>query len=190
MTCLSWKTPVIPFTAADVKTSPYDLLPFFQTRGPIQDVRIGPRGRALYQIKIRKLSIYRQYWHLYCLTGNWGVLYSKNLVCSLLLITKKAFPVIAAHEPQSILNSPLKTKSESPFRAFRSRFTGDFDGCRLAGRHDEKLRSVELDLHVDPGCQIELHQRVDGLVSRVNNIHQPLMRSNFVLITCILVDMG
>jgi len=37
-----------------------------QTRGPIWNIRIGPRGRVLYQSKIRKLSLSAKNWHLSC----------------------------------------------------------------------------------------------------------------------------
>jgi len=30
---------------------------------------------------------------------------------------------------------------------------------------------VQLYLYIYPGCQVELHQRVDSLVSGVNNVH-------------------
>ena len=48
--------------------------------------------------------------------------------------------------------------------------------------------SVQFDLDVDAGGQIELHQRVHGLVGRIDDIHQTLVRTNFILIARILVD--
>src|SRR5688572_2654151 len=46
---------------------------------------------------------------------------------------------------------------------------------------------IELDLNVDSGRQLELHQRIDGFVRRINDIHEPLMRQKLVLIACVLV---
>ena len=37
------------------------------------------------------------------------------------------------------------------------------------------FRLLHLDLDVDAGRQIELHERVHGLVRRVNDVHQTLM---------------
>jgi len=49
------------------------------------------------------------------------------------------------------------------------------------------LLSVQLDLNVDTGCQVELHQRIDCLVGRIDDIHQTLVRPDFVLVARILV---
>ena len=50
------------------------------------------------------------------------------------------------------------------------------------------IRSVQFDLDVDAGGEIELHQRIDGLVGRIDDIHQALVGADFVLIARILVD--
>ena len=41
---------------------------------------------------------------------------------------------------------------------------------------------LQLDFDVYAGRQVELHQRVDCLVSWVNDVHQALMRANLELI--------
>jgi hypothetical protein len=48
--------------------------------------------------------------------------------------------------------------------------------------------SSELDLDVDAGRQIELHQRVDGLRSRIDNVEQTLVGSHLELLAALLVD--
>ncbi len=48
---------------------------------------------------------------------------------------------------------------------------------------------IQLDLNIHAGCQIQLHQRINRLVSRIHNIHQTLVRTDLVLVTRILVDM-
>src|SRR6266481_4690150 len=49
--------------------------------------------------------------------------------------------------------------------------------------------SSELDLDVDAGGQIELHQRIDGLRGRIDNIEQALVRAHLELLAALLVDM-
>jgi hypothetical protein len=44
-------------------------------------------------------------------------------------------------------------------------------------------RLLELDLHVDTGGKVELHQRNDGLRRRVQNIEEPLVRPDLELLT-------
>ena len=46
---------------------------------------------------------------------------------------------------------------------------------------------LQLDFYVDTGRQIELHQRVHCLVSRINDVHQTLVRTKFKLIATGLV---
>src|SRR6185312_10033184 len=47
---------------------------------------------------------------------------------------------------------------------------------------------LQLDLHVDTGGQVELHQLVDCLVGRVDDVHQPQVRADLELIARGLVD--
>jgi len=47
---------------------------------------------------------------------------------------------------------------------------------------------MKLDLDVHPGGDIELAQRIDGLLRRLQNIEQPFVRPNLVLITRLFVD--
>src|SRR5664279_5133316 len=48
--------------------------------------------------------------------------------------------------------------------------------------------SLQLDLHVHAGRQVELHQRIDRLVGRVDDVHQALVGANFELVARGLVD--
>jgi len=45
-----------------------------------------------------------------------------------------------------------------------------------------------LDLHVDRRGEIQLHQRVDRLGCGLQNVDQPLVRSNLELLARLLVD--
>ena len=47
----------------------------------------------------------------------------------------------------------------------------------------------KLDLDVDAGSQVELHQRVDGLRRRIDDVEQTLMRADLELLAALLVDM-
>src|SRR5580658_3699966 len=50
-------------------------------------------------------------------------------------------------------------------------------------------RALELDLDVDAGGKVELHQRIDRLRRRIDDIEQALMRAHFELLAALLVDM-
>ena len=50
--------------------------------------------------------------------------------------------------------------------------------------------SGQFDLDVHTGSQIELHQRVDGLRSRLHDIKHALVRTNLELLTALLIDVG
>ena len=89
-------------------------------------------------------------------------------------------------EPQSIPNH-LKKQTGKPIRAFRLSYIDHCNGCRLGGRHDELNALIQLNLNIHAGSQVELHQRVHGLVGRIDDIHQALVRSDLVLIARILV---
>src|SRR5688572_7739993 len=47
---------------------------------------------------------------------------------------------------------------------------------------------LNLDFHVDASRQIQLHERVDGLVRRVDDVHQPQVRADLELVARGLVD--
>src|ERR1700733_10537504 len=51
------------------------------------------------------------------------------------------------------------------------------------------LHASELDLDVDAGGEIELHQRVYRLRRRIDNVEQALVRAHFELLAALLVDM-
>src|SRR5438552_13730154 len=48
--------------------------------------------------------------------------------------------------------------------------------------------SLQLDLDVDTRGQVELHQLVDRLVGRIDDVHQPLVRPDLELVARGLVD--
>src|ERR1700732_404860 len=48
--------------------------------------------------------------------------------------------------------------------------------------------ALELDLDVDAGGKVELHQRIDRLRRRIDDIEQALMRAHFELLAALLVD--
>src|ERR1700760_2894053 len=48
--------------------------------------------------------------------------------------------------------------------------------------------SSQLDLDIDTGRQIELHQRVDGLRRRIDNVEQALVGPHLELLAALLVD--
>src|SRR6516164_7907789 len=52
------------------------------------------------------------------------------------------------------------------------------------------LSRSELDLDVDAGGEVELHQRVHRLGRRVHDVEQPLVGPHFELLATLLVDMG
>src|SRR5687767_2897809 len=47
----------------------------------------------------------------------------------------------------------------------------------------------ELDLNIDTGRKVELHQSIDGLRGRVDDVDQPFMGTHLELFTTLLVDM-
>src|SRR3990172_2211700 len=51
-----------------------------------------------------------------------------------------------------------------------------------------RFPSLQFYLDVDPGGDIELAQRVDGLLGRFQNVEQPLVRANLELVARFLVD--
>ena len=50
------------------------------------------------------------------------------------------------------------------------------------------LLVVDLDLDVNAGREVELHQSVNGLVGRIDDVHQALMGADFELVAAGLVD--
>src|SRR6187397_3088648 len=62
---------------------------------------------------------------------------------------------------------------------------GPFDAA--PGRSDGRLLG-QLDLYVHTRGQIELHQRVDRLRRRLNDVEQPLVRPHLELLARLLVD--
>src|SRR5574340_1760208 len=50
------------------------------------------------------------------------------------------------------------------------------------------VASLKLDLDVDPGGQVELHQRVDRLVGRVDDVHQAIVGADLEMVAAGLVD--
>src|SRR5258708_6077384 len=61
--------------------------------------------------------------------------------------------------------------------------------CEHSGTHCLFLRALELDLDVDTGGEVELHQRIDGLRRRIDDIEQAFMGAHFELLAALFVDM-
>ncbi len=68
----------------------------------------------------------------------------------------------------------------------QSRKEREPEGSKLASR--KPGRSGQFDFHVNAGCQIELHQRVDGGGVGLNDIEQPLVSADLKLLARLLVD--
>src|SRR3954470_24091166 len=51
------------------------------------------------------------------------------------------------------------------------------------------VRPSELDLDVDTGGEVELHQRVHGLRGRIDDVEQALVGAHLELLAALLVDM-
>src|SRR5205085_12355879 len=51
-----------------------------------------------------------------------------------------------------------------------------------------KSQALELDLDVDAGGEIELHERVHRLRRRIDDVEQPLVGAHFELLAALLVD--
>src|SRR5512139_63611 len=49
---------------------------------------------------------------------------------------------------------------------------------------------LQLYLYINAGGKIKLHERIHRLWSRIQNVHQPLMRPDFKLLPGLLVNMG
>src|ERR1700704_5126558 len=47
---------------------------------------------------------------------------------------------------------------------------------------------LELDLDIDAGSEIELHQSIDRLGRRIHDVEEPLVGTHFKLLTALLVD--
>ena len=63
----------------------------------------------------------------------------------------------------------------------------------LCGRGAGRVRGAaasELDLDVDPGGEVELHELVDGLRRQVLDVYQPLVGADLKLLAGVLVDVG
>src|SRR5499427_4917672 len=61
--------------------------------------------------------------------------------------------------------------------------------CEHSGTHCLLRDPLQLDLDVDAGGQVELHQGVDGLRRRIDNIEEPFVGAHFELLAAFLVDM-
>lgn len=63
------------------------------------------------------------------------------------------------------------------------RRTPDFAVCQLG-------LCAQLDFHIDTGREVELHQRVHGLRSWINDVEHTLVSPDFELLTGLLVHVG
>ena len=50
-------------------------------------------------------------------------------------------------------------------------------------------QSIQFNLYIYASGKIQFHERINRFVSRVNDIHEALVRPDFILVTRILVDM-
>src|SRR6201996_9347038 len=57
-----------------------------------------------------------------------------------------------------------------------------------AGRSERESKNLELDLDVDAGGQVELHQSIDGLRGRIDDVEQALVGAHLELFAALLVD--
>src|SRR6476646_8212297 len=81
----------------------------------------------------------------------------------------RVIPTFFAITPERIGSIPLE---------FRARGTAPY----------RALIPLELDLDVDTGGQIELHQSIDGLRGRIDNVEKTLVRAHLELLAALLVD--
>src|SRR2546421_7162743 len=81
----------------------------------------------------------------------------------------RVIPTFFAITPERIGSIPLE---------FRARGTAPY----------RALIPLELDLDVDMGGQIELHQSIDGLRGRIDDVEQALVSAHLELLAALLVD--
>src|SRR6185369_12880813 len=60
--------------------------------------------------------------------------------------------------------------------------------CSFCPLTSDDLKNLELDLDVDARGQVELHQSIDGLRCRVDNVEKALVGAHLELLTALLVD--
>src|SRR6266852_718565 len=60
--------------------------------------------------------------------------------------------------------------------------------CAITPERIVSSSALELDLDIDAGRKIELHQRIDRLGRRINDVEQPLVGSHLKLLAALLVD--
>src|SRR5471032_3597305 len=65
---------------------------------------------------------------------------------------------------------------------------GHSDLFRNHSRPHLNSSTLELDLDVDAGSEVELHQRVHGLRGRVDDIQEALVRAHLELFAALLID--
>src|SRR2546430_8608173 len=85
----------------------------------------------------------------------------------------------------SCISRPIKTVPD----ARRRRATTEAYAAYAAGRSEEATkqmggfhRPLKLDLDVDAGWQIKLHERVNGLRRGIHDVQQPLVRPHLELL--------
>lgn len=61
--------------------------------------------------------------------------------------------------------------------------------CKLIFSGALEQPSIQLNLNIDTCWKLQLHEGIDGLVCRIDDIHEPFVRPDFVLIAGVLVDM-
>ena len=64
------------------------------------------------------------------------------------------------------------------------------DNSRAHVLYPPNLTTASYDLDIHASREVELHQRVDGLGGRINDVEEPLVRADFELVTRFLVHVG
>ena len=79
------------------------------------------------------------------------------------------------------------------FRPFQAEKTGDSDPDKSGGIPNLLKRCAALgqfDFNINPGSEVELHQSINSLGSRLHDVEQALVGADFELFTGLFVNVG
>src|ERR1700733_656403 len=80
-------------------------------------------------------------------------------------------------------------RATAPWRRARGRWRQSSGSSRFSFQSIRSASALlELDFDVDARGQVELAQRVDGLLGRLEDVEQTFMRTNFKMLARLLVD--
>src|SRR6185312_5796162 len=96
----------------------------------------------------------------------------------------RVIPTFFAITPERIGSSSFRGAIGLPLRLM------SFSGFPVGAAAPPRLLLLELDFDVDAGSQIELHQSIDRLRGRIDDVEQPLVGAHLELLAALLVDMG